>query len=96
MTNKIVPQSDKMEVVWGTHGGSIMEKKELTERQQYHLNYLKERYNHRSETQSKPYYLALSDWIRSEKVTNLQETEIAVIVDQFTLWVDEKSVERNF
>lgn len=56
----------------------------------------KERYNHRSETHSKPYYLALSDWIRSEKVTNLQETEIAVIVDQFTLWVDEKSVERKY
>lgn len=67
----------------------------LDEPQQFHLNYLKERFNHHSEDQMYPFTFALEDWINGEDGADLEDKEFTLIINIFTVWALEQTGKWN-
>lgn len=67
---------------------------ELDEPQLYHLNFLKERFEHHRKDQEYPFTFALEDWVDGEEGADLEDREYMIIINAFTVWALEQS-ERN-
>lgn len=60
---------------------------ELTESQQYHLDYLKSRFEYHREAQEYPFTFALEDWINDDtNGADLDDREFTIIIRKFTAW----------
>ncbi|MEO1772962.1 hypothetical protein [Candidatus Enterococcus ferrettii] len=63
-----------------------MDKDNLTEPQQYHLDFLKSRYEHHKKDQEYPFTFALEDWLEGENGADLDDSEFTIIIRKFTAW----------